>query len=66
MKLRKILSLVMVFLMAWGYTSVFAENSDSITVYLSVSRYGEIVTDKNNKTMAYTDVVLTGKESYNL
>lgn len=46
--------------------SVFAQNTQEITVYLSVSKYGEFADDKNGNDMAYAPVTLTDSEIYNL
>ncbi|MBE7025920.1 MAG: DUF4430 domain-containing protein, partial [Ruminococcaceae bacterium] len=43
-----------------------ADSSENITAYLTVSRYGEIVTDKNGNPVAHAAVELAGQESYTL
>ena len=45
--------------------SVYAD-ANEITAYITISRYGEIVTDKDGNPVAEAPVVLTGKESYTL
>ena len=45
---------------------VFAEDANSITAYVSVTKYGEVLNDKAYTPMAYVPVELSGKESYNL
>lgn len=62
---RKILSLFLAIAIIIGVVPAFAEGAD-ITVYLSMSRYGEVVNDKNGDKMAYREVALSGKDSYNL
>lgn len=39
---------------------------DSVKVYLSISKYGEFVKDKDNNLMAYVPIELTGKDNYTL
>ncbi|MBQ6998403.1 MAG: S-layer homology domain-containing protein [Clostridia bacterium] len=60
---RRILSMFLVLIMLLSAIPVFAENTD-ITVYLSVSKYGEIVESKDGDAMAYVPVSLSGKDSY--
>lgn len=60
---RKILSLILAICVLFGTLPAFAEGAD-ITVYLSVSRYSELVSDKNGDLMAYREVELSGKDSY--
>lgn len=43
---------------------VFVNNP--IDVYIAISKYGEIIKDKNGEEIAYLTVSLNGKESYNL
>lgn len=66
MKLKKVLSIILAFVMILGSFSVCAEGVENISVYLSVGKYGELVTDKNGNTLACTLIELDGKESYNL
>ena len=69
MKLKKILSITMTIISLATFLNispVFAEVTNDLTVYLSISRYGELVEDKYGKCMAYAQVDLTGKESYNM
>lgn len=64
---RKILSLLLAICIIISMVPVFAEGiADAITVYVSMSRYAELVNDKNGHKMAYREVDLSGKESYNL
>ena len=64
---RKILSLFLAICITIGTVPVFAEvTAEDITVYVSMSRYAEPVNDKNGDKMAYREVDLSGKESYNL
>ena len=66
MKFKKVLSIILAFVMILGSFSVCAEGVENITVYLSVSKYGELVTDKYGNTFACVEIELDGKESYNL
>jgi|GEM_PF-1788098 len=64
---KRIVSIFVVLIMILGVAPVFGEQaSESITVYLCVSQYGEIVKDKNGKDMAYVGIELSGKTEYNL
>ena len=45
--------------------TVMAEEK-TITAYITVSKYGEIVKDKNGDFVALAELTLTGKESYTL
>jgi len=60
---KRILSMILVLVMILSAIPVFAENTD-ITVFLSVSKYGEIVESKDGDAMAYVPVALSGKDSY--
>ncbi len=42
------------------------EATTNITVYLSISKCGEIVKDKNGNDMSCREISLSGKESYNI
>lgn len=66
MKLKKVLSIILAFVMILGSLSVCAEGIENISVYLSVSKYGELVADKDGNTIACVEIELDGKESYNL
>ena len=62
---RKILALLLAVGILIGAVPAYAEGTD-ITVYLSMSRYGEMVSDKYGDVMACREVELSGKDSYNL
>lgn len=62
----KITALVLVMLMLVVAGLPVAAEAESVTAYLTVSCYGEIVTDKNGESMALAEVELSGKESYSL
>lgn len=71
MKAKRILSLLLTFVMVLGMVTVpaFAEGegqSASVTAYISVSKYGDFVKDKNGDNVALTEVTLSGKDSYSL
>ncbi len=63
---KKILSMLLALVMLLSAVSVGAEEENNINVFLSVSRYGEVVKDKNGESMAYFEINLNGKSSYNL
>ena len=65
--MKKFLSMFLVVLLIVCSAPVYAEEStENISVYVSVSKYGEIVKDKNNKEMACVNLELNGKTAYNL
>jgi len=61
---KKFLSMLLVLVTLTGNLTVYAEND--IAVYLSVSKYAELVKDKNGMDMAYAKVVMSGKDSYTI
>ena len=64
--MKKIISVLLVFLMFLVMVPVQAESETTITVYLSVSRYGEFVTDVNGGEMVYVPIELSGQASYTI
>lgn len=68
MRTKRVLSMLLSLIMILGLmvTPTFAETSDTVTAYLNVSQYGEIVKDKSDNALALAPVELTGKESYTL
>ena len=60
MKLKKFLSIILAFVMILGSFSVCAEGVENISVYLSVSKYGELVTDKDGNAVACVEIALDG------
>ncbi len=66
MRLKKGLSIILAFVMILAISPVYAEGIQNISVYLSVSKYGELVTDKNGDTFACVEIELDGKENYTL
>lgn len=66
MKLKKLLSMILALIMILGVFPVCADGVQNISVYLSVGRYGELVTDKNGDIFACVKIELDGKESYTL
>jgi len=64
---KRILSMLLAMVMLICTVPVYANSENGETVvYLSMSRYGELVESKDGETMAYVPVTLSGKESYNL
>ena len=63
---KKVLSILMALIMIICAFPVCAEESTDITVFISLSKYGEIVKDKNGESVAYVEVGLSEKASYNL
>ena len=61
---KKILGVFIVIAMLMGVMPVYA--AEDVTVYVSVSKYGDVVKSKDGDNMAYVPVVLTGKDSYTL
>ncbi len=64
-KMKRILATLLALIMLISVTPVLAEETD-ITVYVSISKYGEILTGANGAQMAYAPVTLSGQDSYNV
>lgn len=66
--MKKIISLILsIMLIICSFsTMVLATENESVTVYVTVSKYGEILPDKNGNPIALTPIELTGKEAYTL
>ncbi len=66
---RKIFATILVLLLLLStipFGGAVTAAGEDITVYLSVSRHGTLVTDKTGKPMAHAPVALSGQESYSL
>jgi len=61
---KRIVALILTLIMLIGTVPVFAE--DAITVYMSISKYGEIVETKDGDAFAYLPVKLKGKDEYTI
>jgi hypothetical protein len=67
MKKTRGLSLILCIAMLFSIYNFSAHSEETeITAYITISMYGDIVTDKNGEYVAEAPVTLTGKESYNL
>lgn len=68
MKQKRILSLFIVLVMLLGVCNfaAFADTGEAtaITAYITISKYGKIVNDKNGVPVAEAEVTLTDKASY--
>ncbi len=62
---KRMVAAVLAMVMLLGLLPVMASGTD-MTVYVSVSKYGEIVQDKNGAEMVFRPVTLTGAEEYTL
>ena len=66
--MKKIISLILSIVMVMSSLSAVAfateSESNAVTVYITISKYGEIVNDKNNCPVAMASVELSGKETY--
>ncbi len=66
--MKKILSFILslvIILSSPGVVSFATENENNVvTVYVTISKYGEIVNDKDGFPVAMTSVELSGKEEY--
>ena len=63
--MRKLTALILsVVMLMSSVILIMAEETNEITVYVTISKHGEIVTDKNDNFIAMTPVSLSGKESY--
>lgn len=64
---KKILSFVLAFIMLLSAFTAFTEgDSEAITVYLTLSKYGDFAEDKDGEQMVLREISLTGKETYTL
>ena len=64
---RRILSIVLALIMLISIVPASALGTEEeITVYVSLSRYGELLRSKDGETMAYVPVTLSGGGRYNL
>lgn len=59
------LSIIMLITTA-GITAIADAEGTQITAYVTVSKYGEIVSDKDGDAIAMMPVELSGEESYDL
>lgn len=66
--MKKIISLILSVVMivsSLGVTAFATENENNVTtVYITISKYGEIINDKNGCPIALTTVELSGKDVY--
>ncbi|MBE7030444.1 MAG: S-layer homology domain-containing protein [Ruminococcaceae bacterium] len=64
---RRVVAAVLALIMVIGVIPAFALGTENaITVYFSMSKYGELVKGKNGADVACAEVKLQGKESYTL
>ncbi len=68
---KRFLALFLAVVTLIGVTSIenivlAEETSSEITVYLSISKYGELVSSKDGYYVAYTEVTLSGNDSYTI
>lgn len=66
--MKKIVSLFLVTMMVLSFLCipVFADETNTITVYVTASRYGEFLNDKEGNSVAMVPVFLSGQETYTL
>ncbi len=64
--MKKLLSVLLSLIMLMGVIPAQVMADESITVYVSVSRYGDFVQDKNGNLMAYVPLELSGQSSYTI
>lgn len=64
--MKKLLSVFLVLLMLVSLVPAQVMADETITVYISVSRYGDFVQDKNGNPMAYVPIELSGQSSYTI
>ncbi len=67
--MKRILAVFLSIVMILSVCNLFAFAEDgqtTITAYITISRYGEFVSSKNNQTIISLPVELTGNESYTL
>ncbi len=64
---KRVVSMMLALIMMMSVIPVFAQEAgNSITVFFSMSKYGEFVKSKDGADMAEVEVTLTGKDSYTL
>ena len=66
MKKLKGLSLILCLTMILSVFNFSVCADNTVKAYITISKYGEIVKDKNGELVAEAEVTLTGKESYTL
>ncbi len=68
--MKKTLSLILcmvIVLSSLCMTTVMAESgTNEVTVYVTISKHGEIISDKNDNLIAMTPILLSDKSSYTL
>ena len=64
--MKKLLSVLLALLMLVSLVPAQVMADETITVYISVSRYGDFVQDKNGNPMAYVPIELNGQRSYTI
>lgn len=65
--MKKILSLLLTVTLLFTLSpTVLANDYPSVTAYVSISKYGEFVSDENGMTMVAVPVTLQGKQAYDL
>lgn len=64
--MKKLLSVFLALLMFVSLVPAQVMADETITVYISVSRYGDFVQDKNGNLMAYVPIELSGQSSYTI
>lgn len=64
--MKKLLTVFLVLVMFVSIIPAQVMADETITVYVSVSRYGDFVQDKNGNLMAYVPIELNGQNSYTI
>ena len=64
--MKKILSIILSIVMVFGLVTLPIYAESEITVYLSISQYGEFVTANDNKALVQRKITLSGEDSYNI
>lgn len=64
--MKKLLSVFLAILLIVSLVPAQVMADETITVYISVSRYGDFVQDKNGNPMAYVPIELSGQSSYTI
>ncbi len=63
---KKILAAILAVSVTLGLVNLPISANDGVTVYVTISAYGEIVKDKNGAYVAMVPVELNGQETYNI
>lgn len=65
--MKKIISLILsIMLIVSSFSTMVFATENNVTVYVTISKYGEILSDKDGNLIALSSIELTGKDTYTL